>query len=652
MAEIEKLAIYDSRVVQERPRYGVTKGGLSVSNSPFKAIAASSSQQSFNVNVPSQNVYLDREVNWTSGCDLQTSVNVVGSSYVPAPTDNTTPQVLSFGKNVALCAFPLHSSVSTMTATINDTTSVLNTSDVLVELLRMVNQKKNRLQRTTPTMLDKYSVYTGTGTASNNPISNYNSASDYDSMPNGAFWDVQFTDSAGNLLVGTGDYLEFGVAGNQRVRFVGGVPVLGSSDPANPNAGALKTAYTVYVRYRATEKLVLSPFIFSEECGDEVGLFGLNNIQVVMNFKQPTKILRLIPDYPLATDAGATRAISNITYRTSAPWTDATLNCLFITPSLDLRLPAKNIVPFIEYPRYLSAFPGQQILSGGSFQLQSNTIVLPQIPDMLIIYAKPTTLGGVSVDAPQFGDFYLPPSRINLQFDNYSGLMSSHTTEQIYNISVDSGLEMDWNTWNGQAYGSPVGASQSGRISTVGGFLCLRFGRDIPLQASQAPGVIGNYTLQYNIDVRNVFGQDVQGITLFTMCVNSGFFESQNGSSRILKSVLTEADVINTTAGADALTRSQLERMVGGSFWSKLGSALNKAKDVLMMPEVRKLVKEGARKSGIPMLQRGADIAEKFGYGMAMEGGMSCHSGGAQTGGSQGQGRTGGRRKGNLKALM
>ena len=642
MAEVEKLAVYDSRIVQERPRYGITKGGLSVSNSPFKSIAASSSQMSFNVNVPSLNCFLSREVQWTSECDLQVSVTVDNSQYAVAPVDANTPQVLSIGKNVSLCAFPLHSCVSTMTATINDTTSVINTSDVLLELLRMVNQKKNRLQRTTPTMLDKYAVYNETGTAANNPISNYNSASDYDNMPNGAFWDVVFTDAAGGVLSGNGVYAE---GTGQFIRFVNGIPVLGGQGAAG-DAGALKTSYTLFVRFRATEKLVLSPFIFSEECGDEVGLFGVNNIQFVMNFKQPSKLLRLISNYPLPTDAGATRAISNITYRTSAPWNDATVNCLFITPSLDLRLPPKSVVPYLEYPRYLTSFPSQTIVNGGTFQAQSNTIVLPQIPDMLIIYAKATTRNAVSVDTPVFGDFYLPPSKISINFDNYSGLLSSHTTEQLYNASVDAGLEMDWNSWNGRGYGSPLASPQSGRISAVGGFLCLRFGIDIPLQASQAAGVIGNYTLQYNVDIRNTSGADIQGLTLFTLCVNSGFFETQSGSSRIVKGPITESDVINTTAGADALTRSQLERMVGGSFWSKLGTALNKAKDVLLMPEVRKMVKQGARSSGIPLLQKGADIAEKLGYGMT--GGMM--DGGAQTGGAQG--RTGGRRKGNLKALM
>jgi hypothetical protein len=639
--EIEKVAVYDSRIVQEKPKYGVQKGGLSVSNSPFKAISASSSQLSFNINVPSQNVFVTREMLWTAGLGLQMTVTVAGSGYVVAAKAATTPQVLSFGKNVAFSPFPLHSCVSTMTATINDTTCTLNTSDVLSELLRMVNQKKNRLQRTTPTMLDKYAVYSQTAGAINNPINNYNVAMDYDNVPNGAFWDMVFTKPDGEVLTGdspagTGYVDPLGGF----VRWFQGVPVLGSTQ-ANPDDGELKTKYTICVRIRCTEKLILSPFIFSEECADEVGLFGINNMQIVANLKQPSKLLRLINNYPLATDAGASRAISGLTYINSAPWSDPTLNVMFISPSLDLSLPPKSVVQYTEYPRYLTVFNGA-FASAATQTFSSNSIVLPMIPDMLIIYAKPSSLGADDYNSPILGDFYLPPSKITVNWNNYSGLLSSHTKEQLYNISVDNGLEMDWNSFNGRAYGSPIGSTQSGPISAIGGFYILRFGKDIPLQASEAPGVVGNYTLQYNIDLSNPFGAAANNITLYTITVNSGYFESQSGSSRIVKGVLTESDVINASSpDADALTRAQLQRMVGGSFWNKLSSALTKAKDVITMPAVRKLLKEGARSSGVPMLKTAADMAEKAGFGMAA---------GAQTGGASTGGKS--RRKGNMSSLM
>jgi hypothetical protein len=63
------------------------------------------------------------------------------------------------GRDFALTAFPLNSLCSTLTATINDTTSVINSQDVLKEVLRLTDYSKNRLQRTCPTMLDKYQSY-------------------------------------------------------------------------------------------------------------------------------------------------------------------------------------------------------------------------------------------------------------------------------------------------------------------------------------------------------------------------------------------------------------------------------------------------------------------------------------------------------------
>jgi hypothetical protein len=629
-SEIQKMAVYDSRIVQEQPAFGVQKGGLSYSNSPFNAIASTSSQMSFNVNVPSQNVFLDREVLWTSGCDLRLDVAVNGMAVAPAPVVADARPVVALGVNVALAPFPLHQSVSTMTATINDTVSTINTSDVLNEVLRFVNQKKNRLQRTCPTMLDKYADYAQCANLLNNPQNSYSEALDYDNVPNGAFWDVVFTDPNGNALVGNGQYasqLPAGAGNVVNVRYRDGVPIV-----SDDNGGDVATNYDLYIRYTSTEKLVLSPFIFSEECGDETGLFGLNNIQLVMNFQQPSKLLRALPtQQPQGQPAATDTLVNLVSYRNSAPWVNPRLNCLFITPSLDLALPPKSVVPYLEYPRYLSNFQNRTIPANSSDILQSQTIVLPQIPDMLVIYCKAGSLDGNPTNTPEFGDFYLPLDNITLNFDNYSGLLSSHTREQLYNITVDNGLEMDWNAWNGVCK-----ANNGVSVNSVGGFLVLRFGKDIQLQSAQAPSVVGNYTLQFNVRANNRFSLPLSNLTLFTMTVNSGFFETQAGSSRILKGVLTESDVISARDNAGVITRTQLERLVGGSFWSKLGTALNKAKDVLMNPMVRGAIKTIGKQTPLKGV---VEMAERAGYGVS--GGMR---GSAMTGG--------GRRKGRLSGLM
>lgn len=51
--DIQKIAVFDQRIVQNSPSsYAVDKGALSVTNTPFNAIAASASQHTYNVNVP------------------------------------------------------------------------------------------------------------------------------------------------------------------------------------------------------------------------------------------------------------------------------------------------------------------------------------------------------------------------------------------------------------------------------------------------------------------------------------------------------------------------------------------------------------------------------------------------------------------------
>lgn len=592
---VDKLAVFDPNIVQQRPAFAVYKGAQSNTNAPFRAIASSASQQTYNVQVPSQNVFIDRELNWSS--DVFFSVDVAFDTAVANGAGDTyngsTELVLRFGKDVALCAFPLHSLVSTMTATINDTVATMNTSDVLYEIARLVNSKKNRLQRTAPTMLDKYADYDDAVGAVNNPLASFIDGTDYDNLPNGAFWDIVETDSAGVPKSPT---------------TMGGV-----TDGS--------TSVTLHFRARLTEKLLLSPFIFHEECGDEVGLFGVNNIQLVMNMKSPTRLLRNAP----GADSNG-RTVSNVRYNTTkGAFENSQVNVIFKTPSLDIDLPPKSVVPYLEYPRFITTGLGS-ISADSESQIQSQTITLPQIPDMLLVYVKPQTYSGTQ------GDWYLPITKLSVNFDNYAGLLSSHSTSQLYNISVDNGLEMDWNSWNGYAVGK-----EGERIQGVGGFLVLRMGKDITLQAGQAPSVVGNYTLQMSLTVRNPSDSSVTP-TLYVVAVNSGFFETQMGSSRIVKGVLNEQDVIGAEI-APMSTASQLQRMVGGSFFSKLGTALNKAREFLSRKEVRDAIKGVARSTGIPALKKGADIAESYGFGM---------SGGAMTGGK----RTGGRSKAKLSALM
>lgn len=601
MTDIQKLSCYDSRIFQERPLFAVNKGALSITNSPFSAISATSSQMSFNIQVPSLNVFLDREVLWTSGCNMSMTVTVANiNTAAPLPGGLVNQPVVNFGSDIALSPFPLNSLLSTLSATINDTVTTINSQDVLYELLRLTNQKNNRLQRTCPTMLDKYLSYNDAVGAINNPLSSYFDGSDYDNMPNGAFYNIQFCDLTGAVLTGAGTYAD----GVDTIAYTNGVPQLG-----NDAGGNAKATYAIYFRFTSTEKLVLSPFIFNDEVADEeVGLYGINNIQMVMNFANASRIVR---NAPLA-NAGNNKTVSNVAFLGNSPFISPRMNVMFLTPNLSISLPPKSIVPYFEFPRYIST-PGTAITAGASASLTSQTITLPQIPDYLLIYCKPQSYVNTE------GDFYFPINNFSLNFDNFSGLMSSHTKEQLYDIAVKNGLDMDWNSWSGQgrapllSVAAPNSASNAGNINLVGGFLLIKPGTDFALQSGQAPSVVGNYTLQFNITCENR-SEVTRTPIIYVVAFNSGYFVSQSGSSAIIKGVLNESDVINAPM-ADATTRGSIKRLVGGSFWSKLGNALGKVKNFLLKPEVRKVVKGLTSELGGDEGKRAVDLASKLGYG-------------------------------------
>lgn len=469
----------------------------------------------------------------------------------------------------------------------------------------MTDYAKNRLARTCPTMLDRYKSYNDAYLALNSPLSGYSEQTAAAEAPNGAWYDITFVGDTG-----------------QAYPYNNGIPQWGDTGYLDVAAGA--TGY-IYLRFRSTEKLVLSPFIFADSAEWETGLFGINNIQLVMNMKSGNQ-LRVLRAAVAAADGAATAnyvgpniASEELFSVNGSPFAGAKVNVQFLTPSLDIPLPAKSVVPYLEFPRYINANLSA-LATGASASYQSTTIVLPQIPDMLIIYAKPSAYG------PSDADYYLPIDQISLNFDNFAGLLSSHTPEQLYQMAVHNGLEMTYEQWVGKArVSAPPGAGAAGVnkvIQTVGGFLVLKPGQDFALQSGQAPSLIGNFTLQFNCRINNNSAVAVNPV-LYVIAVNSGFFETLAGSSRIIKGVLSEADIIAAEPIAEG-SRDGLKRLVGHGFFSSLGSILSKAKDIYAATKpavsaIKGMLPEGKVK----------DILGKVGYGAAGAGYAGAGAAGA-----------------------
>ena len=573
MTTLEKFAVYDDRIVQNAPSYAVYKGGESVTATQFRAISANTSQHNFNVTVPSPNIYIDRAVDWVSDCMLVFNVavaNGAGQAGITAANAGTIP-VITFGKDCALSAFPLHTMTNTMSASINDVTVSMNTAELLPQLLRMVDYKANLKQRTCPSMLDTFASYNDAYGSFSSPLNSYfESVVQGNYCPNGAYNRIAFCNpNNGTILNGNGSYTYNGT----QVWYNNGIPqcananAVGAGWVLNPNLAAMP----IGIRFTSAEKLVLPPFIFSDSKELTTGLFGINAFQLTCNMISSAGLQRVIR----STSANY-RTVSNVAFIENG-FANSQLNVEFITPSLSIPLPPVSSVPWMEMPRYTTAV---SINASQTAVVQSNNYVLSAIPDYFMIFVKPQMGQYGATDA----DYLLPISNISLNFNNFAGLMTTMTLEQLYHMSVQNGLDScDFNMFCGKGRIAPansIAPNVGSGANLVGAPLIIRPGKDFALSQGLAAGVNGNFNLQFALTITNNSTNNFnQNCLIYLVAINSGFFESHGGSSRIIKAPLNEADVISASA-VNPMGKQRLERMVGGGFFDKIGSVLNKASHI------------------------------------------------------------------------
>jgi hypothetical protein len=241
----------------------------------------------------------------------------------------------------------------------------------------------------------------------------------------------------------------------------------------------------------------------------------------------------------------------------------------FLTPGPDVTLPLVSSVPYVEFPRYALSRTGVSLV--GTQTVPTNTISLTSIPDMVMLYVKPGTRG------PSQLDTYIPISSCQITFDNFSNLCSSFQQFSLYESAIAAGMEMDWHQWRGYtqaAYPSLAlttvpGAGtlkfkQTGVTQLSGGPLILRMGIDITLSPGLAPGCLGNYSFQANVNTSNPYGffDYLTSYTITLIAINTGFFETVRGQSAIRKTILNSADV-EASSPETGMTKTDLHRMVG-----------------------------------------------------------------------------------------
>ena len=535
-SDFSTVLVKDDRLANltDQITYAVNKGAQQISVADFNATSQGNSSHVYNIIVPSLETIIDRRVEWTSTVTLKITCDCKANI-----------QAVNYGVRDVLGPFPLHQLIQTMSATINNNTVSLNVRDVLPAMLRLLdNRELAHYNNSTPVAYDQYRNYADMADALNSSFGGFDNVSDPMIHPRGSFaldWVAADVNGTTPLTTTTGD--------------------------------AVRTAY---VRFTVTEPLLLSPFIFANPQSNNQGMYGVQNMSFNMNFGDTSRIWRH------TNTAGNGTAVVQSVEIESFQYSKLSFNFLTAHPSDQLS--SRCVVPFYEMPRYLtSQFPA--ITGAGAGQLGipappvpaslvSQTISLNQIPDKLIIFIRPRV--------NEYGsDFFLPIRKININWNNNTGVCSSFNQVDLWRCSVESGSNQSFDEFRGYAQRpSPIvpdeekkaGSGGGVRVLTCGSVLALTMGTHVNLvEDFYSPGSIGQFSIQISVDVDN-YSRDAVTPELVIVCMNSGSFATERGTSSTYTALLTKQDVLDASM-QEAVPRGEYARLVGGGFLDSLKSA-------------------------------------------------------------------------------
>lgn len=538
------MLIQDPTISDITPQlaYAVNVGAANKTAQQITSTSASSSSVIFSVQVPSENIIVDRHVTVTS--TMQYTIQI-GNSTTGA---GVTSGVLAFNYGVtdAFQSFPFNKLISTAQCSINNCSVSSNEQDIVDALLRFNNSRElYRYNSTTPALPDQaYGVnYQNAVYANNSPLASYNTASyDVDQVPRGAF----------------------NVSYNQISHYVGGVLT---------DSNLLSTGPTDYwviqIAITTTEPLLtLSPFTWCDPEYNSQGLVGINNMS--FNFTLDSTCKRVF-----------STASTSPVYTVSPGWNggnlfgssgSCTMNFVFLSSQPTQLIQSKNVVPFFDYPRYITSLTATIPIESQS-NFSSNTIQINQVPDLFIIYAR-VPMSDQNAQTP--ASFY-PITNISVNFNNASGLLSNFTQAQLWDMSRRNGINQSWAEWNGLATRSTTNGEGS-QIASTGSILVINPAYDLSLPNYLSNGSLGNYQFQMTIGIGNNTGANLvsEKIELVVITANSGVFCTEQGQSTTFTGLLTKELVLSTAEGKEAPEMSRLtsERLIGGKMLN-MGLAKN-----------------------------------------------------------------------------
>ena len=499
---ISPIPTKDPRIenITDNLKYPIFSGSSQNSYYQYPSISANNNQIIFNCAIPSENILIDRNVliNATYKINLTITNIAVGAT------------AFNYGLGECFQAFPIHSSIKNMTCSINNTSFSINTQDVIQPLLKLIEPREfQKYNGMTPTMPDLF-------------FNNY-------------------TDAIGSKADITSDYKECSFDNKLIPRGahpLKSITVVHTKAGGGSDASLISTntadSWVITLESEFTEPLLLSPFLFhSKHNYNNQAMYGISTINFNINLDPSLKRFFTTNNNNIL-----------IKFDDTNPITNAKLLFNFLNIQETDKIPKINLVPYMDYPVYIST-DSDNIIPGQTKSIFSQNFQLNQIPDLFILCIRRPMASTTIKNTNSF----LPIRNISINFNNQSGLLSSATPQDLYRLSKVNGSVQSWYEFWGYANknnSNPAITTISQYLyTTSGSLIIINPTKDLGLPYYLSNGSVGNFNIQFKIDfINNTNDTFVPEIVIITP--NSGFIINNNGSTEIYTGILSKEIVVDT----------------------------------------------------------------------------------------------------------
>lgn len=603
------VLVKDARIsgITDSLTYAVNSGASSNTYQSFNAVSKSNSQLTFNIQVPSENIIVNREVLLRAIMNFTMVVKVKGVKV----------QAVNFCGIDALSPFPLNQLFTTATAQINNTNVSSNIADILPIILQLADQRElSTYNDMCPNLLDTfYAKFSDTFLSSVGNVGH--------SATSGTFAETTFPQAESKSIYALpasnsplGGYNQQSLDSPYRPRGAFPIKVISikNSNGAGVAGGAFSVAdgdtISIALQAEVIEPIIgLSPFTYGNNQFNKQGLVGINSMNFVFNIDSTLSRLMCsaVTGDHSSTDTNTKKLFAGHTTATGATVTselfaEAQLLVNFLSSQPTDLIPSRNVVPYVDLPRFIT--PASNTIASASYVVTNNQtsgmglqpttatfvsqgIQLNQLPDYFIVAVRARSETGShlfnnrSAHSQDFAPHFLAITGISINLNNTSGLLSSATQADLYRISRANHSKQTWDAFRGKgrvyscatpantiasASLASTGAMGFQDIATTGSILVLNPAYDLSIPDYLSSGSLGAYNFQFSVACENYHQYAIKP-EIIVICANSGVFSTIAGSSNIYTGILTKSMVLDAKkeSAENPIMSSQYERMVGGA---------------------------------------------------------------------------------------